>query len=186
MRVFDVLTKAEYEISASMQPRYHLEMALLRWIHLRKLVPLTDLIQGLEKGSSPSAGRPGPARPPLRRVRRRRNPVRRRKPPRLLRRRRRAARLEPPAPEPKVEAVRSESGDGRSGERRQGGVSRRGTEGEEVLLRHGDRPGAAHRRRTGSHRHRLRAAAPGAEQQVDPDARRSRRWPPGWWDTGLR
>ena len=58
MRAFDVLTKAEYEIRGSAQPRYHLEMALLRWIHLRKLVPLTELIQGLDKG-----GAPGPRRP---------------------------------------------------------------------------------------------------------------------------
>jgi DNA polymerase-3 subunit gamma/tau len=55
MRAFDVLTKAEADIKASMQPRYHLEMALLRWIHLRRLVPLTELIQGLERG--------GPATP---------------------------------------------------------------------------------------------------------------------------
>ena len=42
MRAFEVLTKAEVDIRASMQPRYHLEMALLRWIHLRKLVPLVE------------------------------------------------------------------------------------------------------------------------------------------------
>jgi len=76
MRAFDVLTKAEYDIRGSMQPRYHLELALLRWMHLRKLVPLTDLIQGLEKGvgsaprvpsvappsqvSRPAASRPQP------------------------------------------------------------------------------------------------------------------------------
>jgi DNA polymerase III subunit gamma/tau len=52
MRAFDVLTKAEYDIRASMQPRYHLEMALLRWIHLRRLVPLTDLIQQLNAGGA--------------------------------------------------------------------------------------------------------------------------------------
>jgi DNA polymerase-3 subunit gamma/tau len=52
MRAFDVLTKAEYDIKSSMQPRYHLEMALLRWIHLRKLIPLTDLIKQME-GSAP-------------------------------------------------------------------------------------------------------------------------------------
>jgi DNA polymerase-3 subunit gamma/tau len=58
MRAFDVLTKADYDIRGSSQPRYHLEMALLRWIHLRRLVPLTDIIQGLEKGgvSAPRAG----------------------------------------------------------------------------------------------------------------------------------
>jgi DNA polymerase III subunit gamma/tau len=67
MRAFDVLTKAEYDIRGSMQPRYHLELALLRWIHLRKLVPLSDLIQGLEKGgaaprvaAATSAPRPAP------------------------------------------------------------------------------------------------------------------------------
>jgi DNA polymerase-3 subunit gamma/tau len=50
MRAFDVLTKAEYEIRSAMQPRYHLEMALLRWLHLRKLVPLTDLIEQMKGG----------------------------------------------------------------------------------------------------------------------------------------
>jgi DNA polymerase III subunit gamma/tau len=59
MRAFEVLAKAETDIKGSTQPRYHLEMALLRWIHLRKLVPLTDLIQGLEKGSEKGAAVPG-------------------------------------------------------------------------------------------------------------------------------
>ncbi len=65
MRAFDVLTKAEFEIRGAAQPRYHLEMALLRWIHLRKLVPLSDLIEGLDRGAParPAAApaRPGPA-----------------------------------------------------------------------------------------------------------------------------
>jgi DNA polymerase-3 subunit gamma/tau len=52
MRAFDVLTKAEFDIRSSMQPRFHLEMALLRWIHLRKLVPLSDLIEQM-KGAGP-------------------------------------------------------------------------------------------------------------------------------------
>ena len=52
MRAFDVLTKAEFDIRGSMYPRYHLEMALLRWIHLRKLVPLGELIQQLDRGGS--------------------------------------------------------------------------------------------------------------------------------------
>ena len=68
MRAFDVLTKAEYDIKGSMQPRYHVEMALLRWIHLRRLVPLTDLIQEAAKGApasvrpaaSAARGAPGP------------------------------------------------------------------------------------------------------------------------------
>ena len=52
-----------------MQPRYHLEMALLRWIHLRKLVPLTDLIKqmrgrraGAAAAAAPRASR-GARRP---------------------------------------------------------------------------------------------------------------------------
>jgi DNA polymerase-3 subunit gamma/tau len=59
MRAFDVLTKAEYDIRASTQPRYHLELALLKWIHLRKLVPLADILQGIDKGTS------SPARPSI-------------------------------------------------------------------------------------------------------------------------
>jgi DNA polymerase III subunit gamma/tau len=54
MRAFDVLTRAEYDIRGSAYPRFHLEMALLRWIHLRKLVPLSDLILGFEKGGGTS------------------------------------------------------------------------------------------------------------------------------------
>src|SRR5213593_3071370 len=46
LRAFDLLTKAEAEIRAAAQPRYHLEMALLRWIYLRKIVPIEDLIAG--------------------------------------------------------------------------------------------------------------------------------------------
>ncbi len=37
LRAFDLLTRAEAESATAAQPRYHLEMALLRWIHLRKL-----------------------------------------------------------------------------------------------------------------------------------------------------
>ncbi len=60
MRAFDVLTKAEYDIKGSAQPRYHLEMALLRWVHLRKLTPLAELIRQME-GGAPSAPRPASA-----------------------------------------------------------------------------------------------------------------------------
>jgi DNA polymerase-3 subunit gamma/tau len=47
MRAFDLLAKAETDIRAAAHPRYHFEMALLRWMHLRKLVPLTDLMEQL-------------------------------------------------------------------------------------------------------------------------------------------
>ena len=52
LRAFDLLTRAEAEIRGAAQPRYHLEMALLRWIHLRKLVPIENLIAGAQSGSS--------------------------------------------------------------------------------------------------------------------------------------
>jgi DNA polymerase-3 subunit gamma/tau len=54
LRAFDVLSKAEFDIRSASQPRYHLEMALLRWIHLRKLVPLTELLGGVQ--SAPASG----------------------------------------------------------------------------------------------------------------------------------
>ena len=60
LRAFDLLTRAEAEIRAAAQPRYHLEMALLRWIHLRKLAPIEELIATAESGSVA----PGPARVP--------------------------------------------------------------------------------------------------------------------------
>jgi DNA polymerase III gamma/tau subunit len=50
MRAFDLLGETEQEIRTSSHPRYHFEMALLRWMHLRKLVPLTELIDQLKSG----------------------------------------------------------------------------------------------------------------------------------------
>ncbi|MFN7915731.1 MAG: DNA polymerase III subunit gamma/tau [Vicinamibacterales bacterium] len=65
LRSFDLLTRAENEIRTAAQPRYNLEMALVRWIHLRKLVSIEDLIQQAGSGqpfARPGAG-PAPARP---------------------------------------------------------------------------------------------------------------------------
>ena len=45
MRAFDLLSKAEQDIRTASHPRYHFEMVLLKWMHLRKLVPLTELIE---------------------------------------------------------------------------------------------------------------------------------------------
>ncbi len=61
LRGFDVLAKAEQDIRFASQPRYHLEMALLKWIHLGQLQPLGEVIAalgGAGGGSSP-AGRGG-------------------------------------------------------------------------------------------------------------------------------
>jgi DNA polymerase-3 subunit gamma/tau len=69
LRSFDLLAKAEQDVRAASQPRYALEMALVKWIHLRRLVPIADLIAGLEKGgvSMGSAPRdPAALRQPLR------------------------------------------------------------------------------------------------------------------------
>ena len=64
LRGFDAMARAEVEIRTAMQPRYHLEMALLRWMHLRKLVPLTDLLQGRGASASAGASSGGPQRKP--------------------------------------------------------------------------------------------------------------------------
>ena len=44
MRAFDVFAAAELAIRTATQPRYHFEMAVLKWMHLKKLVPLTTLL----------------------------------------------------------------------------------------------------------------------------------------------
>jgi DNA polymerase-3 subunit gamma/tau len=65
LRAFDLLTKAEQEIKVAAQPRYALEMALLRWIYLRKLMPIEDLIAGVAGPEKPpSRTSLPPARPP--------------------------------------------------------------------------------------------------------------------------
>ncbi len=61
LRAFDLVGRTEAELRVAAAPRYHLEMALLKWIHLRKLTPLADLIEQLRPGSSSSPSRSGPA-----------------------------------------------------------------------------------------------------------------------------
>jgi DNA polymerase-3 subunit gamma/tau len=56
LRAFDVLTRAETDIRTAAQPRHHLEMALLRWIYLRKLTPIEDLIAGAPAAPASSSG----------------------------------------------------------------------------------------------------------------------------------
>ena len=60
MRAFDVLSRAELDIRGAAQPRHHFEMALLKWMHLRRLVPLTELLAGGSARAEPST-RPAPA-----------------------------------------------------------------------------------------------------------------------------
>jgi DNA polymerase-3 subunit gamma/tau len=70
MRAFDLLSRTEYDVKGSSQPRHQFEMALVRWIHLRQLTPLSDLIAGMEGGGQQAQGpRPKaqvPAAPPVR------------------------------------------------------------------------------------------------------------------------
>ncbi|HEX3704053.1 MAG TPA: DNA polymerase III subunit gamma/tau [Vicinamibacterales bacterium] len=68
LRAFDLLTRAEGEIRSAAQPRYHLEMALLRWMYLRKLTPIEDLLagggpSGQARTSSPSTRSAAPPAP---------------------------------------------------------------------------------------------------------------------------
>jgi len=67
LRAFDLLTRAESDIRGAAQPRYHLEMALLRWIYLRKLTPIEELIAGAADGGpeKPPLRGPGPMAPPM-------------------------------------------------------------------------------------------------------------------------
>lgn len=55
MRAFDLLGKAEQEIRTASHPRYYFEMVLLRWMHLRKLVPLAELMEQLGGASTTGA-----------------------------------------------------------------------------------------------------------------------------------
>jgi DNA polymerase-3 subunit gamma/tau len=66
LRSFDALTRAEQEIRVSEQPRFNLEMTLLRLMHLRKLVPIAELISGASgaagagaRGSLSASSAPG-------------------------------------------------------------------------------------------------------------------------------
>ena len=69
MRAFDLLGRGEIEIKSSSQPRHAFEMMLVKWIHLRQLTPLTDLIAGLESGApmphAPARQAPPATRPPV-------------------------------------------------------------------------------------------------------------------------
>jgi DNA polymerase-3 subunit gamma/tau len=60
LRSFDLLTTVEQDLKVADQPRFNVEMALLRLMHLRKLVPIEDLLTGasgaLGAPSTPGAG----------------------------------------------------------------------------------------------------------------------------------
>lgn len=69
MRAFDLLARAEVEVKTASQPRYHLEMALVKWMHLRKLVPLVNIINKLkDRDPSPSRARQSSSLSPTKRT----------------------------------------------------------------------------------------------------------------------
>jgi DNA polymerase-3 subunit gamma/tau len=61
LRAFDVLAKAEQDLRVAAHPRYHFEMSLLRWMHVRKLVPLADVLEQFGGGGGSRVATP-PAR----------------------------------------------------------------------------------------------------------------------------
>jgi DNA polymerase-3 subunit gamma/tau len=63
MRSFDLLGRAEFEIRGSSQPRHHFEMSLVKWIHLRKLTELNELIERSSSTLAASAPAPRAASP---------------------------------------------------------------------------------------------------------------------------
>jgi DNA polymerase-3 subunit gamma/tau len=65
MRAFDVLSTAEQDLRTVAQPRYYFEMALLRWMHLRKLVPLADLLAGGRPGGGNETAKPSKVSTPV-------------------------------------------------------------------------------------------------------------------------
>jgi DNA polymerase-3 subunit gamma/tau len=72
LRSFDLLAGAERDLRNSTQPRHTFEMALLKWIHLRRLTPIEDLLSGASvarpqtaaaRGGASAASAARPARP---------------------------------------------------------------------------------------------------------------------------
>jgi DNA polymerase-3 subunit gamma/tau len=61
LRAFDLLSQAEREVRYSSHPRHQFEMALLKWIQLRKLTPLSELIAALDQAGGPRPAARGTA-----------------------------------------------------------------------------------------------------------------------------
>jgi DNA polymerase-3 subunit gamma/tau len=59
LRAFDLVAKTESDLRLAEEPRYHLEMALLKWMHLRKLAPIGELVERLRgPAAAPRRGAP--------------------------------------------------------------------------------------------------------------------------------
>jgi DNA polymerase-3 subunit gamma/tau len=70
LRGLDLLTRTEGELRSAADPRVALDLALLKLVHMRRLVPFAELVARVERmtGGGPPAGlpppRPAAARPP--------------------------------------------------------------------------------------------------------------------------
>src|SRR5262249_51294126 len=73
LRIFETLTDAESEMRLSLDPRVSLELALLKLVHMRRLMPFAELVDRVERlaGGVParaprpaSAATPPPPAPP--------------------------------------------------------------------------------------------------------------------------
>src|SRR5260370_417430 len=66
LRVFDVLTQAETDLRLAPDPRVTLELALLKLVQMRRLMPfvaLVDRVDRVARGGTPSP--PPPSPPPV-------------------------------------------------------------------------------------------------------------------------
>ena len=62
-RFFNILLRAESEMRYALVPRFHLELALMKMVHARRLASLETLLSGLGGPVPPGKGSPVPPRP---------------------------------------------------------------------------------------------------------------------------
>jgi len=59
-RFFQILLRTESELRYSLNPRFHLEMGLLKLVHARRLASLESLLSGLAEGTTAKPSAPSP------------------------------------------------------------------------------------------------------------------------------
>jgi DNA polymerase-3 subunit gamma/tau len=64
-RFFNILLRAESEMRYALAPRFHLELALMKMVHARRLASLETLLSGLGGAGVPGKSFPAPPRPAL-------------------------------------------------------------------------------------------------------------------------
>lgn len=65
LRAFQILLRAQNELRYSLEPRFHLELALLKLVHARRLISLESVLAGLQE-PGPAPGRTGGSAAPAR------------------------------------------------------------------------------------------------------------------------